>query len=462
MMRAREWTAFEAVALQEAMRKSIRDYATVLGVEVTTVTAWRSRLGASKPRPSTQAILDTTFEKRATDLERARFAEIIAEGEPAWIVRNRRAKDPAETLSTSRVLTVAAGNELAAFERPADIIQRMRQLHNHDVDPNILDVIDSALAAILDRYELEGPVQLAPEVQSLRREVESLLESCRQPAQLQRLYRLSCQLAGVLAYMAVNRGIFGRANIYAREALGIAEFIRDVELQAWIKGTQSFCAYYQGDYPAAVAFAHDGIDLAGNNGQSIRLYANGLARALGKLGDTAGVDRAIDAAMHAADSIETPSGLTPALSFGLYSNARLMANAATAHLSACNYAKTFEYGQLVEVQVNESDSVWSRSLVRLDVATALVQQPNRDVDTAMDLGLEALDASRDRPIRSVWQRAHDLADSAVTTTKARTVQNYIGELRDWSVQAKPTAAPEIKYGERRSRTHPNGTGDQHA
>lgn len=95
------------MALQEAMRKSIREYAALLGVEVTTVAAWRSRLGAAKPRPATQAILDTAYGIRATDLERARFAEIIAEGEAAWIARNRRAKE------SQSYVHAAAGNEPA-------------------------------------------------------------------------------------------------------------------------------------------------------------------------------------------------------------------------------------------------------------------------------------------------------------------------------------------------------------
>jgi hypothetical protein len=100
-----------------------------------------------------------------------------------------------------------------------------------------------------------------------------------------------------------------------------------------------------------------------------------------------------------------------------------------------------EYGQLVEDQVNASDSVWSRSLVRLDVATALVRQREQDVERAMDLGVEALNASRDRPIRSVWQRAHELADVAAVVD-TRKVEDYVGELREWSASAKAVAAPD--------------------
>ena len=52
---------------------------------------------------------------------------------------------------------------------------------------------------------------------------------------------------------------------------------------AWIKGTESFCEYYDGNYSRAVELAHDGLDLAGNGPQRVRLLINGEARALGKL-----------------------------------------------------------------------------------------------------------------------------------------------------------------------------------
>lgn len=440
MVRGRAWTGFEAVALQEAMRCSVRDFSELLGVELTTVANWRTNLSAVTPRTRTQAILDTAYEQRTTPEDRERFSQIVADGEAAW--RTQHASTA--RLGDLRTATAAAPGPVAdndIFESPAEILQRMRRLQAHEVHDAVLDIVDLALANIVYRYELEGPVRLAPEARSLRREVDSLLEQCHQPMQLQRLYRLSGQLAGVLGYMAVNLGRFHSAKMYSQEAFSLSEFIQDTDLQAWTKGTQSFCAYYQGDYRAAVALAEEGIRLEPAGGETLRLYTNGLARALGKLGDAVGVDRAIDAAMSVASSVETPDGLTPALSFTTYSEARLKANAATAYLSAGEYDKALTYGHQVEDLVDSSDSVWSHSLVRLDVATALVHQPHQDVEFAMDLGVEALNASRDRPIRSVWQRAHDLADE-VATVDTRKVKDYVGVLSEWSANARPVAAPE--------------------
>ncbi len=88
MIRGQEWTGFEAAALQEAMRKSIRQFAELLGVETTTVNNWRSGLSAVKPGAMTQTILDTTYAQRATSEDRARFEQIVAEGEAAWRTRH--------------------------------------------------------------------------------------------------------------------------------------------------------------------------------------------------------------------------------------------------------------------------------------------------------------------------------------------------------------------------------------
>ncbi|MGW5923460.1 hypothetical protein ACWFPY_31100 [Nocardia fluminea] len=90
MIRGREWTGFEAAALQEAMRQPIRQFAAMLGVETTTINNWRSGLSTVKPRSEKQEILDTTYAKRTTPEDRERFEQIVAEGETAWRARHSK------------------------------------------------------------------------------------------------------------------------------------------------------------------------------------------------------------------------------------------------------------------------------------------------------------------------------------------------------------------------------------
>ncbi|MEV0334513.1 hypothetical protein [Nocardia sp. NPDC050717] len=70
------------------MRQPIRQFAAMLGVETTTVNNWRSGLSAVKPRSEKQEILDTTYAQRTTAEDRARFEQILAEGESAWRARH--------------------------------------------------------------------------------------------------------------------------------------------------------------------------------------------------------------------------------------------------------------------------------------------------------------------------------------------------------------------------------------
>jgi hypothetical protein len=71
-----------------------------------------------------------------------------------------------------------------------------------------------------------------------------------------------------------------------------------------------------------------------------------------------------------------------------------------------------------------SASSWSRSLVRLDAATALLQQRTPDIEQAMALGREALRLCRETPISSVYQRSRDLHEQAGPWRDHPAVRDY--------------------------------------
>ncbi|MFC8047464.1 hypothetical protein [Nocardia sp. NPDC057353] len=326
------------------------------------------------------------------------------------------------------------------FESLAAIAARTRNLAELEADSEFLELVSMTLGDVIERYESSGPLRLAPVAMEARRQIEVMLGQRRHPGRLEELYAIAARLSGVLGYMAVNRGRFGHARLYCREAFTLAGLLADTDLQAWVKGTESLCAYYRHDYATAVRAAYEGLHLADGGAQSIRLYSNGLARALGKAGDHAGVAAAIDAAEAVAARFRTGSALTPALDFAPYGEARLMANAATAFLSAGDHARALDYGRRVEARVDDSESVWSRSLVRIDMATALAAGSHPDIEQAVSLGVEALAESSDRPIRSVWQRAHELG-AVIESTGARSSADYLDVLREWDATAREFAVP---------------------
>ncbi|WP_435176078.1 hypothetical protein [Actinacidiphila sp. bgisy145] len=345
--------------------------------------------------------------------------------------------------------SVAAAARSGAQVEPADdesviaIVTRTRQLTATNADDRTLEFLRSSLDGVVRRYDREGPKSTRGEVRSLRRLVHTLLDGHQPPRVRQELFRLAARAAGLLGYMAVNVGDYGLAEAYATEARDLSQVIGDVKTELWARGTLSFGYYYAGRYAEADACAAAAVEMAPENAQAIRLLTNGRARALGKMGDREGVERVIGHALELSAAHEVATGLTPCISFEPYGYARTLANAVTAYLSASQVDQVLGTAERIDGIVEDSDP-WSRCLVRLDVATALLRQPTPDVDRSMQLGREALALCRDVPITSVWQRSRDLYAEALEWRNREAVRDYGDALRMWSSQ--PAALPIARAG----------------
>ncbi|MEU8132152.1 helix-turn-helix domain-containing protein [Streptodolium elevatio] len=317
------------------------------------------------------------------------------------------------------------------WEHAIDIARRVDWATSTGIAPEALDTLEQSITAIVARYEVEGPQLLAPEATRLRRRIQGLLELPQPPRQREWLYVTAAKVSALLSYMAVNAGKPELVAAYCAEAFHFAEAVDDVDMLAWIRGTQSLAAYYAGRFAEAVDLARHGQQLAPGSRQSIRLLINGEARALAKLGDRAGTDRAVDAAFTLLDRHAAPTGLTSCISFGAYGRARTAANAATAYVALRDTRQVLTWAEQIESPVEQSDSSWSRALVRLDIATALLRDRQPDVEQAMSLGREALTISSEHPIRSVWQRAHELHGHAERWLTVPDVREYAEALHAW-------------------------------
>lgn len=323
MVRARAWTGFEAVALQEAMRRSVRDFAGLLGVETTTVNNWRVGLSNVTPRSSTQSILDTTLAQRATPEDRERFERIVAEGESAWRNRNRPPQD-----------SPSNGTKYADDDRAEllTVLNRVQKV-SRSVDTDVVDQMHSSTLGVIEGYETAEPVDLLPWLRKQRAWLESLIDECGDPFQRIRLFEIAGQTSGLLGYIAASCGSFAVARAYCLESYQLSCYATDPALMAWARGMQSFCEYYAGRYPEALRFAEAGVVAAAGRPQSIRLIVNGVARAKGKLGDVEGVRRAVDEAYQLLSRTDAGTFQRSSISLDGCSTAQLAGNAATAYLS---------------------------------------------------------------------------------------------------------------------------------
>ncbi|MGW3955352.1 hypothetical protein ACWEKM_31470 [Streptomyces sp. NPDC004752] len=320
------------------------------------------------------------------------------------------------------------------FDDPLAVITQTELLTQSGTGAAALEHFRGEIQGIVDRYETQGPQALAGQTRSLHGELSARLKGGQYPPAVHsELFRLTGQTAGLLAYMAVNAGTRPAvAEAYCVQAETLARYIGDTQLQMWAAGTRSLSLYYQHRYTEADAAAAAGIDLAPSDGQAIRLLVNGRARALARLGDRRGAERTIGRALDLSEQQPSlPSGITSCISFAPYSLARTLANEITARLSLDGTSEVFSCAEQIDGLIEESDSEWSRALVRLDVAAALLQHRQPEVEHAMALGRRALHAGTSAPITSVWQRANELYERAGRWHAEPDVGDYAEELRTW-------------------------------
>lgn len=385
---------------------------------------WLSGELKQLPRPDTCRILEELLGRAARDLFASASAYPPTAQEPP----------------TADVPPSPQAGPTAHDDDPAEIVARARQLACGNVDQTTLSFLASRIDVITERYEKDGPDGLWGQTSSLRSMGHTLLAGQQPPSARRELFRITARAGGLLGYMAVNTGAFPLAEAYCAEALELSRAIGDLDTEMWACGTQSFAAYYAGRYDEADARAAAAVDRAPDHPQAIRLLVNGRARALGKLSDRNQAERAIGQALELSDRHDVTLGLTSCISFLPYGRARTLANALTARVALQDTGHVLRDAEYLDDLVEKSDSVWSRSLVRLDVATAVLQQRAPDVEHAMSLGQQAITLASPLPISSVRQRSRDLYERAAPWRSRPAVREYGEQLRAWGRQLPPAEA----------------------
>lgn len=441
MVRGREWTGFEAVALQEAMRRSIRDFAALLGVDTTTITNWRSGLSAVTPRSNTQAILDTTLQRRASAEDRARFEQIVAEGEAAWRDRHPAAGNGRAAPGVPAIATPADIDDDVDAAAPADqgiteellmVLGRIQRL-SRTTSPDIVDQLRDSTYLSIARYETLDPAALAAPLRKQRAWLDELIDDCGHPSTRNRLYEIASMTSGLLGYIAVGCAHFSLARAYCQESYQLGDYAQDDNLATWARGLQSFCEYYAGRFDMALHYAEDGLTRTAIGPQGVRLAINGVARARGKLGDIDGVHRAVDEAYARLPEADAPAGVPSSISLESYSPAQIAGNAATAYLSLAKPDKVEHYAGLALAEMSDANSPWGRSLVMIDVARSHILSDDADLDAAVAIMHEALSPTRGTLMLQVQRRGSEFVRDAVarwgTTPELRTVEDVLASNR---------------------------------
>ncbi|WP_194828535.1 hypothetical protein [Nocardia sp. XZ_19_231] len=401
------------------------------------------RLSAVVPRSNTQAILDTTYQQRASADDRARFEQIVAEGEAAW-----RDRHPALGVDRSASLAPAivplldittTDAEAAALldqgisDELLTVLNRIQKL-SRTVNLDVVDQLHVSTYRSIAQYETLDPAALVAPLKKQHAWLDELIDGCSHPAQRRRLYEIASMTSGLLGYIAVGCAHFSLARAYCQESFQLGDFAQDDNLAAWARGIQSFCEYYAGRFDEALHYAEEGLTRTASGPQGVRLAINGVARASGKLGDVDSVHRAVEAAYELLPGTGTPVGVPSSISLESYSPAQIAGNAATAYLSLARPERVEHFAGLALSEMSDANSPWGRSRVMIDVARSHVLSDDADLDAAVAVMHEALTPTRGRLMLQVQRRGSEFVRDAAarwgTTPEMRSVEDTLASRRE--------------------------------
>lgn len=333
---------------------------------------------------------------------------------------------------------VAAVSFLPDVQELEEVTRRVQRMSASNVTDTTLDHLDLTIVGIGKQYETSNAAAIYPITLGQRRLVDELLRGQQRLRQRSKLYSIAGQLSAFLGYLAFDLGSEALAQAYCNEAFELARLVGNSDLAAWVRGTQSFIAYYTGDYRTALQLAEDGQRYAKNGPQSIRLAVNGEARALGRLGDAAGVDEAVSRATKIHDSLPELASIGYFLSFEPYSQARLAGNAASAYLSLGRSVDVRRYADIAISAAVAYNSPATHALSLLDISMSYLQGRNAKPDQACALADAALSIGVGQQSEVVRRRADAFVTAAACWRSMPEVAAAFEKLNDWQ-RRRPTS-----------------------
>ncbi|WP_086562040.1 helix-turn-helix domain-containing protein [Streptomyces africanus] len=177
-------------------------------------------------------------------------------------------------------------------------------------DLDISELQEGVSATAVD-YLASPPGPMMDRAHVLRGEAfERLRSGHHRPQDRSDLYVAAGRLSGVLSYALLDMGDADEALAHATAAGRCAEFAGDAELAAWVAGTKSLIARFQGDYGRALEYVRDGYQWVGHGqGTGEARLRCGEAQCLANLGDSRAANGALDGAEKARERIRRPDSL---------------------------------------------------------------------------------------------------------------------------------------------------------
>ncbi|MER5457045.1 helix-turn-helix transcriptional regulator [Micromonospora sp. NPDC002389] len=342
--------------------------------------------------------------------------------------------------SESEITDVDTGSTV--WEDVGSIDARRLTLRGADDDEARLAYLEREIRQAIADNEKLTPAALLIRMRPLRGYVDQLMSDRQHPPLRLRLYVAAAHLSGLLGVLALDLGVFRVAHAYAAEAFDLADAAEQPDARAWARATQSLIAFYTGDYHDALAYAQDGLRLAGPSPHRIRLLVNGEARACARLGNQHGVDSAVDRAFGLLSTYPSDGQVSASLALGPYCRARTAANAATAYLAIGSGTDVTTHLTTAITAFDAAELRGPQALSRLDLATAYLHRDDPEPEQAGALVLEAFDLTADQRYESVHQRARQFLAAARPFARQRELR-HVAELLSARTQPGALALPGL-------------------
>lgn len=177
--------------------------------------------------------------------------------------------------------------------------------------------LEEGVAATAVDYLATPPGPMMDRAHVLRGEAfERLRSGHHRPSDRSDLYVAAGRLSGVLSYALLDLGDPDEALAHAGAAGRCAEYAGDAELAAWVAGTKSLIARFQGDYGQALEYIRDGYQHVGSgHGTGEARLRCGEAQCLANLGDSRAANAALDGAEGARGRIRREDSLAGLFGF---------------------------------------------------------------------------------------------------------------------------------------------------
>ncbi|MGW2844667.1 helix-turn-helix domain-containing protein [Streptomyces sp. NPDC001274] len=194
----------------------------------------------------------------------------------------------------------AARREAAAAHRTKAAALAMSHDLSALADLDIAGLQEGVEATAVD-YLRSPPAPMMDRAHVLRADAfERLRSGHHRSADRSDLYVAAGRLSGVLAYALLDMGDPDEALAHAGAAGRCAEYAGDAELAAWVAGTKSLIARFQGDYGQALEYVRDGYQWVGSgHGTGEARLRCGEAQCLANLGNSRAANDALDGAEEA-------------------------------------------------------------------------------------------------------------------------------------------------------------------